>query len=704
MLRESQGVTPVGVSLSARALQAFLSLSPGVTALYGKNGAGKTRVLDEIASLFRGRTDFSSWLYVYVDPSVSVGRGLDTHPVLDALPSRPFEFGSTESMETWTIEEAVRWGLAKGPHNLVGDERYDAFLDEVSRQHMLAISARPPWNSAFGDNRPTWHVFAAVQIDATTPVLCEERDDVLSDWTEWREAVIEDDGDQQRADMLLSLKDAETDRLPLLEEPYVEYFFDVDEPPMSLDDWPPFPIPIELGSTPTLFVTLFDESVDDAEAATLDVLRETLRDPNQRFWDADGHLPLTETETTRLEECSDLLSRVVDTANELIALVLLDAPRLRCLFQSVDQWLGNARPLQWQLLDAPSGSWVNVEDGSRAQRRWANFAISAALVERVGQHGHAILLMDEPELALHPAAQEHMARGLSLLADRITASVIVATHSPTLLAQPQIRLVHVHRKLGVSVVSELPGITRDNLDELGLRPNDHLLMQRTVLLVEGVHDQWVLDHFLGDELLRQRVWTIPLHGGRHAASAVDATVLLDFTDARMVVALDKLRNDEISPAWDAVRMGFGADGVEAALVLLDSLFPKRKKKEAEDKYLYDLFRRAIEEGVAERIEVFGFSKPDILDYLPIEDLVPSAHRHGKSWDDLHDEHERDQSAAGKANFKTWTDGHYASSLRDDTFVQTVIEALPRSVIVDDEFYELVEFCRVVPQPADEAAT
>src|SRR5262249_26879282 len=159
---------------------------------------------------------------------------------------------------------------------------------------------------------------------------------------------------------------------------------------------------------------------------------------------------------------------------------------------------------------------------------------------------------------------------------------------------PQVRLVHVHRANGAVVLADMPPITRDQLDDLGLRPNDHLLFQRTVLLVEGVHDQWVIERFVGDELRRQRVWTIPLHGGRNPASALDANVLLDFTDARIVVALDKLDADEIGDMWNEVRLKLASEGLSTAL---DALTDRLPTKKAEDKFLYDLCRRALEEGV-----------------------------------------------------------------------------------------------------------
>jgi hypothetical protein len=181
---------------------------------------------------------------------------------------------------------------------------------------------------------------------------------------------------------------------------------------------------------------------------------------------------------------------------------------------------------------------------------------------------------------------------------------------------------------------------------------------------------------------------------------MDANVLLEFTDARLVVALDKLDAPRVQATWDDARVTFVDKGLEAAIAELDAALPG---KELEERALKDLCRKALEDRRAERLEVFGFSRTDILDYLPIELLVPDAHAAGKTWYDLHQEHEGEQTRKKqRSNFKRWSDERYNSRLRNDDAVREAIRRSPRDDI-DVEFIHLIDFCRAVPPSARERA-
>ena len=59
----------------------------------------------------------------------------------------------------------------------------------------------------------------------------------------------------------------------------------------------------------------------------------------------------------------------------------------------------------------------------------------------------------------------------------------------------------------------------------------------------------------------------------------------------------------------------------------------------EERYLKQLAWNALEAGAAHRLSIVGMSKPDIIDYLPVDQLAPSA----SSWERLREEWQQTRS-------------------------------------------------------------
>jgi energy-coupling factor transporter ATP-binding protein EcfA2 len=164
-----------------------------------------------------------------------------------------------------------------------------------------------------------------------------------------------------------------------------------------------------------------------------------------------------------------------------------------------------------------------------------------------------VYLFDEPERHLNPTAQREALAWLASRADEDT-TVIFATHSPTFLEGTRAKLELMglgEDELGQSfpvVVQEPPPrteilqvwreqeseVTRtmrvtDNLlesarhdaDRMGIGWGDYLLLARLVLVVEGLQDRLVLEHFYGREMGQERVLTLPLHGSHEAMSLAE---------------------------------------------------------------------------------------------------------------------------------------------------------------------------------------
>jgi ABC-type branched-subunit amino acid transport system ATPase component len=110
-------------------------------------------------------------------------------------------------------------------------------------------------------------------------------------------------------------------------------------------------------------------------------------------------------------------------------------------------------------------------------------------VRRLSARG-GVLLIDEPELHLHPALQRAFFADLSAIADR--AQVCIVTHSPRLVTAASLPGVLHVRPAGREVENQLSRLDdeRDRLallDDLGIHPIE-LLQSRFLVIVEGTTD------------------------------------------------------------------------------------------------------------------------------------------------------------------------------------------------------------------------
>ena len=115
-----------------------------------------------------------------------------------------------------------------------------------------------------------------------------------------------------------------------------------------------------------------------------------------------------------------------------------------------------------------------------------------------------VLIMEEPELFLHPSAQERMRDALEVIAKR--AQVLVATHSPFMVSPSSLRqLVIVEKTTCEETGKEITGcraalsrvpISADEKDLvalLNLQRSSRIFFSDKVILVEGISDWYLLD-------------------------------------------------------------------------------------------------------------------------------------------------------------------------------------------------------------------
>ncbi len=347
-----------------------------------------------------------------------------------------------------------------------------------------------------------------------------------------------------------------------------------------------------------------------------------------------------------------LLARLTELATRYLRYVFPDAPELVFAPGDPNEWLAGVLP-SWVARFPAAGtagpSTLPLAALSTAQRRWA--ALSAALAVSVAgaEALPVVFLCDEPEAGLHRRAESSLPDALVKIAAESGLRLGVATHSPAMLDPARVALMHVTRLAsGAATARGMDFALREELErdvmreDLGLTPADLLQMVRCFVIVEGKHDEVVLGALLGPDL---DSWSVvyPVGGAKQMVSLATAGLIWDFTDAAIVLVLDNIARAEIQPVWEKVQAALSRGGTESAI---RALVPLGKMPGAEARWLQNLLTRAIRARRAHRIRLETLSAPDVICYLPADEFVP-----GATWDEL------------LAQWRDSFEGHEATNLK-----------------------------------------
>jgi energy-coupling factor transporter ATP-binding protein EcfA2 len=657
--------------------ESFISLEKGVTVLYGKNGAGKSRALEAVASAFRGhaREGFISLYFTYPVDSWLRGEDSVLNP-WEVIRKYCRRAGVASSrLATWVktreIEPPVRdlVTLLADSHQIREEEELDALI-EVARQGRFIIdvnekSRRLVVGGLPDDDTPALRFVQTEAVITLThrPSLDEYDVDPPDLQFQPNEFLFWNMCDGMRS----ALREAQG-KMPGPLWCSDEFFRATDD---EFTDWKPALLveeAVDLGQETLIALqALYKEHlrsqnphlVEEMEASKEAAFANTFKGGNLFGDEWESYLAEKEVLFQRFQslrdqldrKCGDIIEDVGDDAfrvapftreaasilsteaNTLFTTLLLDAPVLSLQVRSPHRWPAEGA-LSWDAAD-PSGVIVPIERLSTAQRRWAILAIRLAASHAVGR-AHSVVLLDEPELALHRRAERHLADGLVQVADRLGAIVIVATHSPALLRNPTTVLLRVHRSdTGKGTIDELSRDFKGRVHDLGLDVADLLQFCQLILLVEGLHDEIVFSELFRESFARNGILIIPARGVRGIAQVADAQLLFDFTDARLVAVADNANASELQTIWHAARdMAARGEDFMAELRKMRSLGQ-------EGRFLEEFCSKALKAGRGDRVaEVTGLPKRDIVEYLPCNALVPGH----ESWEALRERHAR--SAAG----------------------------------------------------------
>jgi energy-coupling factor transporter ATP-binding protein EcfA2 len=647
-----EGVKVLGVTLDGPAPLGVLNLrvEPGVDVFYGLNGAGKSTLLRAThralsacegagQALAHIRVDHVGPLHEGYSPDVDGGfvSGLAEATVAELRA----EFGSTKLVELGDptagegLATLVAAALEAGAPAL-GGANAEAVRIEIANSGLFTLEARNGW----------WRVW----------IGCDRTEPVGSSISHSRARIHE-------IARLIKAGSLSHDEGMAEVTSLGPWMVMEREAPCSLPDTPGWvPLPVvpccDLISLGHELAMVPESSLDLASQHTLEYL-----DRFDHLVDMVGDVMVVDAKV------QDAIDRLSQQATVMLATLLLDAPPLRCRLRPPRQWF-NGQCVEWDAWDRQSSTEVPIRALSDAQRRFAVAAIEAAL--RGHMPGPDICILDEPELGLHPDAQRYLAAGITPAVSDMGMTILAATHSAALLSHPGSRLHYVDRSSGLSEVRSLPSLLLKDPPP-GLSPPDLLQFVRSYVIVETADEAAIITTLIGDQLDEFIAKVVAVGGARALQPLSDSHLIFDFTSANVVVIVVHAQSDALRAAWNAVKGSTGSDREEA----FRNFQELTESGTGATKVLGDFCHDAIERGHEQRIDLFGFRRTDIIEYLPVTEFAA-----------LGDWNEVEQRWPRESPFRLWVSDKYGTQIDPGRLADIAgrLDSIP------DDFVELISLC------------
>ena len=266
-----------------------------------------------------------------------------------------------------------------------------------------------------------------------------------------------------------------------------------------------------------------------------------------------------------------------------------------------------------------------------------------------------VLLVDEPEAHLHPAAVASTVRWCQRMVDH-GFTVVVATHHEEFLRAPgdDVALVHVTKDHSYTntrtLHSRRTAVLRELAADVGMHPATALSLHRAILFVEGTLDEAVLDEYGGLELDAAGVKIFPIHGTKNLEGLVTAEV---------VTELD-------------IKVGILTDATDPATMLQRS----GNKRSSEERKVVRVVEIAKQKGLPIPT-VFGVPEDDLLFALPADAIRTYLKGPFPGWKELRAEC-REASGKGPSDSVDWKSyalERYRLPITDPGGVRHIVRAL-----------------------------
>lgn len=407
-------------------------------------------------------------------------------------------------------------------------------------------------------------------------------------------------------------------------------------------DWAAIPV-VEIAVVDQLPITVVDDRALDVN----DLARRHLIEAT------DGQIvdALDGADIVFSEQVLELAKGLTDRAGRILNSILSGAPLPTFVLGTPNGWFAGEPP-HWTAVESHSRMVVELCDLSTAQQRWATLSIALAVQQASDDALPVLFLCDEPEMGLHRSAEEALPSGLSAVAREADAAIVVATHSAPMLNAWEVEKLYVARApKGASTCRPLRDVVgttwgdRDRLlEQLGLTPADILQLVRVFVVVEGAHDQAIIESLLAEDLRDATASVIATGGAKSLPSVAEASLIWDYTDADVVVVLDNIAASEVVPLWDRARDAASRGSHKEAQ---QALYELERLPGGEPRWLREFLSRTLAAGDWERLHVAPLKEPDIVCYLPPDELGLA-----ETWDQLIADWRRSSNGAAR-DLKGW---------------------------------------------------
>lgn len=679
-----------------------LPLNRGCHALYGLNGAGKSRLLSELGKLLRCGDVYDSYLYGRVEYVESSAESADLNPrhfdelVGHMITSRTHsvskyirhDYYDPKLMPQLMDHDQLETSDIEFFQDLLACQTYDSiYLDSGGRavpdlDRLRGIAAKN-WIifSPSGDHK--WHPrlglvnegeveLAEEMAQIHASLSSKEPSRTMASLAIGGENLLANSGGFIGCALLDGEPSGLLERLALLGD--------------TLDNVVPIPVSRCLEHDDGLQIDFFtvvedeDLEISKIDSATSSLGRRLVKHPQDLIVARNDEVSVSQV-------LVDVVERIQLKANQLYERFTGSIDSLSCNLRAPFDWYWRP-PIEWCF--NVGDERLPVTEGSSAQQRWAALAIRLALagelagMPRLAVYGGAppiALLLDEPDSNLHSIARARAIEAVVELSIEEGLVTFVATHAVEFLRDPKCAMIHVYRgPFGRAQSKELRGREREGLGRLGLRREDAVHLVRLILLVEGHHDEYVLRSLLGAELDAEGISVVPMHGARNLTSVADSQILADFFDVPIVAMLDNGRQDRVMKYWSGLK---DVQSSAEMTLMINEVFGEDRTNE--EGFITSLGRRLHSLSSLYRFHVYALAARDIIMYLPVERLVPGA----SSWEELWDEH---QAGLGRSNwprdFKRWTELYRGGSY-DDVALSNACAAID----TPSELLELLGQCR-----------
>ncbi|WP_285248837.1 hypothetical protein [Pseudarthrobacter sp. efr-133-R2A-89] len=345
------------------------------------------------------------------------------------------------------------------------------------------------------------------------------------------------------------------------------------------------------------------------------------------------------------------VAQLEETANLFLEMTGPHFFTLALELKSPSEWFVGEVPEWTATVDLRS---ISIGRLSSAELRWALASLQWAL-SGLDDSRPQILIIDEPERGLHRMREWQLPHMLNALRRSSTnLMVLAASHAPSFLdVRVDAALHHVSRLRGYPTVLRpvdlgTSSLTSETATNLGLSPSDLLQLTRVFVLVEGIHDEIVINRLIGGDIRRAGGRVLPINGAAHARSIADARILFDATDASVVFVVDNVNGPRALETWNTATGYYLAGKHKQARAALAGLL--RLGAGGELVWLHALGERAIDSRVLHRIHPFGLKKRDIICYLPTSRFLPGE----ATWDQLEVQYDEARAAGlTRDDFKSW---------------------------------------------------